>query len=265
MSFYNVLSNYYIYRMNKLSVVIITFNEARNIERAILSVKNIADEIIVVDSFSTDETPNICKKHKVQFYQQEWAGYSNQKNYANRLAQFDTIFSLDADEAVDSELEKAILDLKFKGFRDLYVVNRMVNYCGTWIKHSTWYPDKKTRIFPKNIANWEGEFVHEELTFSGELPEIELKGHLEHYTYYNFKEHRERADKYSFLTAKKMHIKGKKASVLKPYLSAFARFMSMYIIHLGFLDGYLGFKIAQISAQSNVVKYKELRRLNNEN
>ena len=251
--------------MNKLSVVIITFNEARNIERAILSVKNIADEIIVVDSFSTDKTPEICIKHQVNFNQREWTGYSDQKNYANSLAQFDTIFSLDADEALDTVLEKEILQLKEKGFNDLYIVNRMVNYCGKWIKHSTWYPDKKTRIFPKRLANWEGEFVHEELRFSESLPQIELNGHLEHYTYYNFKEHRERADKYSYLTAAKMHNKGKTANVLKPYLSAFARFVSMFIIHLGFLDGYLGFKIAQISAQSNVIKYKELRRLNNEN
>lgn len=251
--------------MNKLSVVIITFNEARNIDRAILSVKNIADEIIVVDSFSTDDTPQICRNHNVNFQQRKWTGYSDQKNFANSLAQFDTIFSLDADEAVDDVLEKEILILKEKGFNDLYVVNRLVNYCGKWIKHSTWYPDKKTRIFPKSIANWEGEFVHEQLNFSEKLRETELKGHLEHYTYYNFKEHRERADKYSYLTAAKMHKNGKTANLLKPYLSAFARFVSMFIIHLGFLDGYLGFKIAQISAQSNVVKYKELRRLNNEN
>lgn len=251
--------------MNKLSVVIITFNEARNIERAILSVKNIADEIIVVDSFSTDQTPDICKKHNVNFFQREWTGYSDQKNFANQQAQFDTIFSLDADEAVDDELEKEILNLKAEGFEAIYIVNRLVNYCGKWIKHSTWYPDKKMRIFPKSIAKWEGEFVHEELTFSKKLPQIELSGHLHHYTYYNFTEHRARADKYSFLTAQKMHKNGKKANVFKPYLSAFARFMSMFIIHFGFLDGYMGFKIAQISAQSNVVKYKELRRLNNGN
>lgn len=251
--------------MNKLSVVIITFNEARNIERAILSVQNIADEIIVVDSFSTDDTQNICKKYNINFHQRKWTGYSDQKNHANNLAQFDTIFSLDADEAVDSVLEDQILKLKIKGFTNLYVVNRMVNYCGKWIKYSSWYPDKKTRIFPKRLAKWDGEFVHEELTFSKSLPEVELKGHLEHYTYYNFIEHRERADKYSYLTAKKMFNSGKKANILKPYLSALARFSSMFVIHLGFLDGYLGFKIAQISAQSNVVKYKELRRLNNEN
>jgi glycosyltransferase involved in cell wall biosynthesis len=251
--------------VNKLSVVIITFNEARNIERAILSVKKIADEIIVVDSFSTDDTPKICKYYQVKFHQRKWTGYSDQKNYANSLAQNDTIFSLDADEAVDSALEEEILSLKTKGFKEVYIVNRMVNYCGKWIKHSTWYPDKKTRIFPKELANWEGEFVHEELNFIESLSQTELNGHLEHYTYYNFIEHRERADKYSLLTAQKMFNKGKKATIVKPYLSAIARFVSMFIIHLGFLDGYLGFKIAKISARSNVLKYKELRRLNNEN
>jgi glycosyltransferase involved in cell wall biosynthesis len=251
--------------VDKLSVVIITFNEERNVERAIKSVQNIADEIIVVDSFSTDATKSICEKFKVNFHQRKWTGYSDQKNFANNLAVNDYIFSLDADEAVDSAMELDILKYKKEGFNGLYITNRLVNYCGKWIKHSTWYPDKKVRIFEKSRAIWEGEFVHEELTFQANLPEIELKGHLEHYTYYNFVEHRERADKYSYLTAKKMHKRGKKAGVLKPYLSATARFVSMFLIHLGFLDGFMGFKIAQISAQSNVVKYKELRRLNNEN
>ena len=251
--------------MNKLSVVIITFNEEKNIERCLKSVLKIADEIIVVDSFSTDKTKSICESYNVVFKQKKWTGYSNQKNYANSLAKFDYIFSLDADEAVDKTLEIEILKIKSENLNQLFIVNRLINYCGKWIKHSTWYPDKKIRIFPKGSANWEGEFVHEELTFKGDYNEVELKGHLEHYTYYNFIEHRERADKYSFLTAKKMHKNGKKANLIKPYLSAFVRFFSMYFIHLGFLDGYLGLKIAQISAQSNVVKYKELRRLNNEN
>ena len=250
--------------MKKLSIVIITFNEERNIERCLKSVISIADEIIVVDSFSTDKTKDICENYNVKFHQREWSGYSDQKNFANNLATYDYVFSLDADEAVDNIMEKDIIKHKTNGFSGLYVTNRLVNYCGKWIKHSTWYPDKKIRIFEKSMANWQGEYVHEELTFSKAISKVELKGHLEHYTYYNYKEHRERADKYSFLTAKKMQKKGKKAGPLKPYLSALARFVSMYIIHLGFLDGYMGFKIAQISAQSNVVKYKELRRLINE-
>jgi len=251
--------------MKKLSVVIITFNEENNIERCLKSISSFADEIIVVDSFSTDKTKEICESYQVNFQQRKWTGYSDQKNFANNLATNDYIFSLDADEAVDSEMKNNIIEHKAKGFTGLYITNRLVNYCGKWIKHSTWYPDKKIRIFEKSMANWEGEYVHEELTFSESIPKIELKGHLEHYTYYNFKEHRERADKYSYLTAQKMYEKGKRAGITKPYLSAIARFISMYIIHLGFLDGFLGFKIAQISAQSNIVKYKELRRLNNGN
>jgi (heptosyl)LPS beta-1,4-glucosyltransferase len=251
--------------VEKLSVVIITFNEERNIARAINSVKDFADEIIVVDSFSTDKTQPICEKLNVSFYQRKWTGYSDQKNYANSLAKNNYIFSLDADEEIDETLKKDIIKHKNKGFNGVYIVNRLVNYCGKWIKHSSWYPDKKIRIFPKSIANWEGEFVHETLQLTNNIKQTELKGHLNHYTYYNFKEHRERADKYSYLTAKKMHKQDKKAGVLKPYVSAFARFFSMYFIKLGFLDGYMGFKIAQISAQSNIVKYKELRRLNHGN
>ena len=251
--------------MQPLSVVIITFNEARNIERAIQSVSELSDDIIIVDSFSTDNTAEICGKYSVNFVQRKWSGYSEQKNYANSLAKYEYILSLDADEALDEQLQKEISKIQNTGFNGLYILNRMVNYCGQWIKHSTWYPDKKMRIFPKKSSSWQGEFVHETLSFDKKLPHIELKGHLEHYTYYNYKEHRDRADHYSLLTAQKMHKAGKKASIIKPYLSAIGRFISMFIMHLGFLDGYNGFKIAQISAQSNIYKYQTLRQLNREN
>ena len=250
--------------MHQLSVIIITKNEERNIGRAIDSVRNIADEVIVVDSYSTDGTKQICLEKRVRFELKHWEGYSATKNYANSLAQHNYIFSLDADEAVDPELEKAIRSAKKNGLAGTYTVNRKTNYCGKWIHHSGWYPDKKIRIFPKDKTKWSGEFVHEELEFSEAMPNTELAGHLEHYSYYNYAEHRARADKYSLLTAKKMHAKGKKAGLLKPYLSAAGRFISMYLLKLGFLDGKMGFKIAHISAQSNVLKYKELRRLNRE-
>jgi len=251
--------------MQPLSVVIITFNEARNIERAIQSVINIADDIVIVDSFSTDDTAAICANYEVTFIQRKWEGYSQQKNFANSQAKHNYIFSLDADESLDETLQKEVLTLKKNGFLGVYILNRLVNYCGQWIKHSTWYPDKKIRIFPKEMSVWEGELVHEELMVNQSLPTIELKGHLHHFTYYNYTEHRVRADKYSELTALKLHQSGKKATIIKPYLSAFVRFISMYIIHLGFLDGFNGFKIAQISAQSNIYKYQILRQLNREN
>lgn len=248
----------------KISATIITLNEERNIERCILSLLPIADEIIVLDSLSNDRTKEICEKHNVLFHSKKWEGYAASKNYLNSLANFDYILSIDADEALDEELQKAITKVKERNDPEVYSLNRLTNYCGKWIKHSGWYPDVKIRLFPKKDSYWDGEYVHEELIYPTNLEVIQLDGHLEHYSYYNFIEHRERADKYSTLTAKKMHKAGKKASIMKPLLSGFARFVSMYFIKGGILDGKMGFKIAQISAQSNVFKYQELRRLNND-
>ncbi len=250
--------------MDKLSAVIITLNEERNIDRCIRALQPLADEIIVLDAFSTDRTPEICRELGVQFLQREWQGYAASKNYLNSLAQSRYLFSVDADEVVDQELKTAILAEKEKGFEGVYSVNRLTNYMGKWIRHSGWYPDIKVRIFPKDGTHWEGDYVHETLRYpEGENIKL-LPGHLEHYSYYSFEDHRRRADKYSALTAQKQFASGKKASLLKPYLSAISRFIGMYIIRKGFLDGRMGFKIALISAQSNIFKYQELRRLTRE-
>lgn len=249
--------------MDKLSAVIITLNEERNIGRCLESLVGVADEVIVLDSMSTDRTEEICNQYDfVRFEKRAWAGYSESKNYANSLAAHHYIFSIDADEALSEELAKSILKEKENGFSGVYIVNRKTNYCGTWINHSGWYPDYKVRIFPKSETKWVGEYVHEELEFSAPQNEQLLQGDLHHYSYYDYADHRARADKYSLLTAQKMHVKGKKAGILKPYISALGRFISMYLIKLGFLDGHAGWKIATISAQSNILKYKELRRLN---
>lgn len=247
---------------NYITATIITLNEARNIGRCIDSLRDVCDEIIVLDSFSTDSTLEICKEKGVRFEQRKWEGYSASKNYLNELATHDYIFSIDADEAPDEVLQSEIVRIKKEGLNGTYAVNRLTNYCGSWIKNSGWYPDVKTRIFPKNKSTWQGEYVHEELIVDGNPAPSLLAGHLLHYSYYDFTDHRERADKYSILTAKKMNARGKRASALKPYLSAFGRFMSMYILKRGFLDGRMGWHIARISALSNILKYKELRRLN---
>lgn len=249
----------------RISATIITLNEERNIRRCIESLLPVADEIIVLDSLSTDSTAEICKELKVRFEERKWEGYSASKNYLNNLATCDYILSIDADEALDEELQQEVRRVKQLENPQVYSVNRLTNYCGKWIRHSGWYPDVKVRLFPKEGSTWEGAFVHEELSFPESLKIEPLKGHLEHYSYYSFKGHRERADKYSALTAQKMFHKGKRASLLKPYLSAIGRFVSMYIIKQGFLDGRMGWKIAVISAQSNIFKYKELRRLQREN
>lgn len=248
--------------MNELTVVIITLNEARNIRRALESVQDIADEIIVMDSGSTDGTKAICEQFNVRFINCSWKGYAQTKNEGNDLSSHDWIFSLDADEAVNEKLKESIHSMKQEGFEGCYTINRLTNYCGKWIKHSGWYPDKKIRIFNRQTTKWTGEFVHETLEFSDGPANTELPGHLHHYSYYDYADHKARADKYSLLTAKKMNAAGKRAHFLKPYLSAAGRFFSMFILKMGFLDGQAGFKIAQISAKSNILKYKELIRLN---
>lgn len=251
--------------MKSLAVVIITLNEERNIGRCLDAIRDLADEIIVLDAFSTDSTQEICTKHpaKVRFVQREWQGYSASKNYLNSLVSSDYILSLDADEVISEALYQELLAEKKNGFSGTYSVNRLTNYLGRWIRHSGWFPDIKPRLFPKEGSHWDGAFVHEVL-ISPPSPEQVFKGVLEHYSYYSYADHRARADKYSYLTAQKFHAAGKKVGPLKPYLSAIGRFFAMYVIKLGFLDGWAGFKIAQISAQSNVVKYKELIRLNRE-
>lgn len=248
----------------KISATIITLNEERNIERCIHALKEVADEIIVLDAFSTDRTKELCEAAGVRFEQRAWEGYSASKNYLNSLASHPYIFSVDADEVVDNRLKAAILAVKSQAEPGVYTVNRLTNYCGKWIKHGGWYPDVKLRIFPKEGSRWVGAHVHEELEYPQELPVQQLEGHLEHYSYYSFEEHRQRADKYSALTARKWYERGKRVGPLKPYISAIGRFLSMYCIKKGILDGRMGFKIAWISAQSNVFKYKELLRLQRE-
>lgn len=248
---------------NGLSAVIITLNEERNLKRCLSSLSGLVDEIVVVDSGSTDLTIKIAKEMDCKVLEVEWKGYSQTKNMGNEMATYEYVFSIDADECVSDELKISILKEKGKGFSGTYSFNRLTNYCGSWIKNSGWYPDVKLRIFPKSVTKWEGE-IHEKLVFDKELKPHHLDGDLLHYSYYNYSEHRQRADKYSLLTAKKMHDNGKSAGPLKPFLSAFARFMGMYFLKAGFMDGKAGLMIAWISAQSNHFKYEELRRLNSQ-
>jgi glycosyltransferase involved in cell wall biosynthesis len=245
-----------------LSVVIITFNEEKNIGRCLKSIESIADEVIIIDSLSTDRTREIAKEFNAQFHSVAWKGYSFAKNTGNDLATGDYILWLDADEALNATLQRTILNWKKQQTAPHYcTINRLTNYCGKWIKYSGWYPDKKVRIFPKGSMRWDNEEVHESLMALAELPTQHLEGDLLHYSYYSFEQHREKADKYSVMTARKYVSLGKKAHFLQPFLSAVGRFLAMYVVKRGFLDGFMGFKIAQISAQSNYFKYQEVRRL----
>ncbi len=246
--------------MNKLSLVIITYNEERNIERCIRSVQDVADEIIIVDSFSTDKTPEICKNYDVRFYQREWEGYSKTKNYANSLATNNYVFSVDADEALSETLKNSILQEKAKGLNCAYQMNRLTNYCGKWIRHGSWYPDKKIRIWNKNQGQWQGD-IHEKILFTENIKIQQLRGDLLHYSYYTIEDHYRQIDKFTSLSAEELLQKGKKHSKIKEILSAIAKFLKDYIFFAGFLDGKAGFRIARLSGKATALKYKKLKKL----
>lgn len=244
----------------QLSAVIITFNEEKNIGRCLASIIELSDDIVVVDSFSTDKTKEICEQYSnVRFIQTEWKGYSQTKNFANQQAKHNYILSLDADEVVSEELKKSMLNIsKATG---VFEFNRLTNYCGKWIKHCGWYPDKKTRIFPKDIVYWEGDFVHETLFVPKDLVTTFLEGDLFHYSYHTVEEHYQQIERYSTLHSQKMLKADKKATIIKLFLSPIAKFFKMYFLQLGFLDGYYGWLISRISAKAVKMKYVKLKQI----
>lgn len=250
----------------KITVVIITLNEERNIERCLKSVEKIADEIIVVDSFSDDNTELICNKFNVRFIKQSWLGYAEQKNYANSLALNDWIFSIDADEELSVQLTESILKIKTgPELKEAYSLNRLNNYCSKWIKHSGWYPDKKVRLFNRKFVKWSGNYVHEVPEIADDFNIVFMKGDLLHYSYNSKAEHLKQTEKYAVLSAMQAYDKGKRSSVLKMIAGPAWRFFRDYFIKAGFLDGKAGFEICKISARSTYIKYKTLADLHNKN
>lgn len=246
----------------QLSVVIITFNEERNIGRCIDAVKDIADDIVVLDSFSTDRTAEICQSKGVRFVQHTFDGHIEQKNRAITFAKFPHILSLDADEAPDERLKQSIIAVKNNWQHDGYSMNRLTNYCGQWIRHCGWYPDTKLRLWDSRKGKWGGVNPHDryELT-APQATTAYLAGNILHYSYYTVEEHYRQADKFSTIAARALYVKGKRSSLLLAAIKTGAKFLRNYIIKLGFLDGHYGFVICRISAGETWQKYIKLRNL----
>lgn len=238
-----------------LSVIIITYNEERNIGRCLESLTGIADDILVVDSFSTDKTEEICKQHGVRFIQRKFDGYGNQKRFATKQAKFDYILSLDADEALSPELRKSILDEKKNWSKPCYSFNLRNHYCGTPIRHCGWYPDRHVRLFNRNVTDWTQKDVHESIAVADNKIVMQLKGDLLHYTCTTIAEHQEKEKKYARMNADSLVKKGKNILWITPYIKGVFRFFKTYIIKLGILDGYYGFVISKTLAKSSFYKY----------
>ncbi len=246
----------------RLSVVIITLNEEKNIEDCLQSVKELADEILVVDSFSTDKTGEICARHGARFITNKWEGIVKQRNFAQSVATHPVLLNLDADERLSPELAASIRAEKEKGFPFKgYTMNRFNNYCGRWIRHGVYYPDRKLRLYHKDSGRVEGSNPHEWVALNEGLPVKKLKGDILHYSFRTFGEHIAQMNKFSSVSAETLFARGRKPSALKPFLSAFWAFFNTFIVRLGFLDGIYGYVIARNNAMYAFFKYAKLNEL----
>lgn len=241
--------------MPRISATIITHNEAKNIERAIRSL-SVADEIVVVDAESTDETRAIATRLGARVVIHPWAGFAAQKNFATAQAQHDSILSLDADEELDTAAQAAVgrwktAEPSAAGYR----FARRAQYLGRWIQHSGWYPDHKLRLFDRRQGRWVGEYVHESVIVSG--PIEMLDGEILHYTCDSLDEHRARIEFYTDLAAQEMLTRGEKIGIARRWLAPPWIFFSTYFLKLGVLDGYQGFLIARMAARYVRRKYEK--------
>lgn len=249
--------------MVKLSVAIITYNEEKNIERCLKSIQLVADEIVVVDSFSTDATESICKKYNVIFIPHIFEGHIQQKNYALTQCSSDYVLSLDADEALSETMTQEILKIKSDWKYDGYFFNRLNHYCGKPVKFSGWYPDKSLRLWNKTKGAWGGSNPHDRFIMQPNTTTYYIKEDILHYTFHSIEQHLDQIHKFSTISAKSKFEKGKKSNWIKILLYPIWRFVRGYIVKQGFRDGFTGFIISKNSAFAVYLKYMKLYNLQN--
>jgi len=242
-----------------LSAVIITHNQAAKIGRTIDALHHLTDDVVVVDSGSTDHTVTVAQTHGARVFEKTWAGYSEQKNYGNQQAKHNWILSVDDDEVVSDELAQSIQEVfdNKPDFDALDLPFRTV-FCGKLIRFGGWNPERHVRIFDKQKISWNTDAVHEGLTLRPVHRIKKLKGCVYHYTVDTLPQFYAKTDRYSTLFAEKAAKMGKKAGWVKQYLSPLVRFLREYILKLGFLDGYYGFVIAKENARYTYLKYKKM-------
>lgn len=247
--------------MNALSVVIITFNEEKNIKRCIESVALVADEIIVIDSFSDDRTVEIALALGAKVKQSPFNGYINQKNKAINEASNDYVLLLDADEFLSDELADSILKEKENFICKAYSMKRCNIFRGSYIRHGLWYPDRKLRLFDKRFGHCGGLNPHDMIIMEEKIEVKLLNGDLFHHTFETIEAYRKRNNQVSTVIAQSLFDAGIKRSRHKIVFNPLWSFINGYFLRLGFLEGYNGLIIATLSAQQCFLKYQKLKQL----
>jgi glycosyltransferase involved in cell wall biosynthesis len=240
-----------------VSAIIVCFNEEDRIPECLESV-GWCDEIVVVDSFSTDRTPEICRRYTERFYQREWTGYREQKSYAHSLATKDWVLLVDSDERVTPDLKQEILDSLARD-RDeyaAYAVPRLVYYLGRWWRRGGWYPDYDVRLFRRELATWGGSDPHEKIIVDGKTRR--LKNHLQHFSYRNIEDHMQRINRFTSISSSELRKNGARWRLSDALLRPAVRFCRSYFIKRGFMEGFAGFYVALSAAVYVFLKYAKL-------
>jgi glycosyltransferase involved in cell wall biosynthesis len=245
--------------MVKISVIIITFNEEKNIERCLLSVKDIADEIIIVDSFSTDRTEEIAAHFNVRFIKNKFEGHIQQKNVALDLTSYNYVLSLDADEELSQKLRSEILKIKENWKYDAYCFIRRTRFYNKWIRFGDWYPDRKLRLWDKTKGRWGGINPHDRVIMNTRTSKCKVKGYLLHYYYNDTTEHAEQLNYFATIAAREYYHMGRKASLITILVHSGWRFFRAYFLKGGFLDGSVGYIVARYYSFYTFLKYTKLR------
>jgi len=239
-----------------LSVTVITRNEAADIDAALASV-SWADEIVVVDSQSTDDTVAVARRYTDRVVVRDWPGYVEQKNYAATIAQHDWILSLDADERVTPALAREIRGILAQPAASAYRIPRVSWHLGRWVRTTDWYPDYQTRLYDRRAARWTGRYVHEAVDVDGGRLG-QLTGELEHFPYRNVADHLETIDRYTTFAARQMNESGRRASLFDITCHPPLAFLRNYIARGGIRDGVPGFIISALNSYYVFLKFAKL-------
>ena len=243
--------------MTKISACIISYNEEKKIEDCLKSLEGIVDEIIVIDSLSTDKTKEIVKKYTNKIYDQKFLGHVEQKNLAVEKASFDWVLSLDCDERLTDELRNSILKIKNNlEDADAYRVARRTFYVYRWLNHC-WYPDLKVRLFNRKSSRWAGINPHDHVEVDGGNIKT-LNGDLLHYSFNSISEHIQTMDSFTEIGADEIIKRNKSVSIISPWTHGLWTFIKLYLFKRGFMDGYAGLVVAVLSGMHAFIKYNKV-------
>lgn len=247
--------------MKHISATIITYNEERRIEACLSSLKEIADEIIVVDSHSTDRTAEICREHGCKVVKRDFHGYGAQRQLATSLTTHSYVLSIDADEVLSPALQTSIKRLKEEGFdHRVYRMSRLNFYCGQPVRHCGWYPDTQIRLFDKRYANWNLRDVSERVIFPDSLRPEMIDGDILHYRCSTPEEYRQVQTRHAAITGKVLTARNDSISAITPYIKGIAAFLDCYLNKGAILDGPEGRAISREQYRSTFLAYNLARR-----